>query len=75
MQELIGQALESDDKLDGLRRGDLVFWRGHVGIMRDATILLHANAHHMLVTSESLRDVRDRNLALGTPISSIRRLT
>ncbi|MEO1314657.1 MAG: NlpC/P60 family protein, partial [Pseudomonadota bacterium] len=29
-----------------LSRGDLVFWRGHVGIMQDATRLLHANAHH-----------------------------
>ena len=38
-----------------LRRGDLVFWKGHVGVMRDAGTLLHANGHHMLVTSEPLR--------------------
>lgn len=37
-----------------LQRGDLVFWRGHVGIMRDATTLLHANGHHMMVASEPL---------------------
>ena len=35
-----------------LRRGDLVFWNGHVGIMRDGTDLLHANAHHMAVARE-----------------------
>ena len=28
-------------------RGDLIFWKGHVGIMLDATRLLHCNAHHM----------------------------
>ena len=37
-----------------LRRGDLVFWRGHVGVMRDGSTLLHANAHHMRVAAEPL---------------------
>ncbi|WP_290737120.1 NlpC/P60 family protein [Amaricoccus sp.] len=36
------------------RRGDLVFWRGHVGMMVDAETLLHANAHHMAVALEPL---------------------
>ena len=43
-----------------LRRGDLVFWKGHVGIMRDGERLLHANAHHMLVASEPLSEARAR---------------
>ena len=65
----------STTDLAGLRRGDLVFWRGHVGIMRNETTLLHANAHHMLVASEPLRLVRDRNLAKSSqPISAIKRL-
>jgi cell wall-associated NlpC family hydrolase len=34
--------------LDGLKRGDLVFWNGHVGIMTDSETLLHANGHHMM---------------------------
>ncbi len=37
-----------------LRRGDLVFWRGHVGLMLDEARLLHANAHHMAVAVEPL---------------------
>ena len=41
--------------LEGLERGDLVFWPGHVGIMIDAVMLLHANAHHMAVVSEPFR--------------------
>lgn len=36
------------------QRGDLVFWKGHVGILRDADTLLHANAYHMAVASEPL---------------------
>lgn len=40
--------------MPALRRGDLVFWRGHVGVMRDAATLLHANAHHMAAVSEPL---------------------
>ena len=33
-------------------RGDLLFWRGHVGLMLDGKLLLHANAHHMAVAVE-----------------------
>ncbi len=50
----------SGENLAGLQRGDLVFWRGHVGIMRDKDTLLHANGHHMLVASEPLRDALER---------------
>jgi cell wall-associated NlpC family hydrolase len=43
-----------------LTRGDLVFWKGHVGILRDASTLLHANGHHMQVVSEPLDDAVKR---------------
>jgi cell wall-associated NlpC family hydrolase len=44
------------------RRGDLIFWRGHVGFALDAETLLHASAGPMLVTREPLAkvDVRAR---------------
>ncbi|QGM99103.1 C40 family peptidase [Methylocystis parvus] len=58
-----------------LQRGDLIFWKGHVGIMRDATTLLHANGAHMLVSSEPLELVRARNLSAGAgDITSVKRL-
>jgi hypothetical protein len=47
----LGEALPEDEPL---RRGDLVFWRGHVGMMANETMLLHANAHHMAVAYEPL---------------------
>ena len=58
-----------------LQRGDLIFWKGHVGIMRDETTLLHANGSHMLVSSEPLSIVRERNVHAGAgDITSCRRL-
>ena len=75
MQEkALGQNLPKDD-LDGLRRGDLVFWDGHVGIMRDARTLLHANGHFMQVTSEPLKDAIERIAARSGKITSIKRLS
>lgn len=43
-----------------LRRGDLVFWKGHVGMMEDETTLLHANGHTMTVARENLNAAIER---------------
>lgn len=45
-----------------LKRGDLIFWKGHVGIMVDDATLLHANAHHMCVAKEPLEEAQARIL-------------
>jgi cell wall-associated NlpC family hydrolase len=76
MQEhAVGEALPITPDLSGLQRGDLIFWKGHVGIMRDATHVLHASGHQMLVVSESLQGTADRILSKGAgPITSIKRL-
>ncbi len=47
----LGRTLDTGEPL---QRGDLIFWKGHVGIMRDPLMLLHANAHHMAVATEPL---------------------
>ena len=62
------------DKSTELMRGDLIFWQGHVGIMRDATTLLHANAHHMLVASEPLAEAIARIEKSAGPVTSIKRI-
>ena len=76
MQEVaLGAPLPVNMADGGLRRGDLVFWRGHVGVMQDDTMLLHANGHHMLVVSEPLAVARARISAKSYgAITSIRRL-
>ena len=76
MQEReLGSPVEIADDLAGLRRGDLVFWKGHVGMMQDERRLLHATGHFMATVSELLAVARDRILAAGAgPITGIKRL-
>lgn len=61
--------------LDGLRRGDFVFWRGHVGLMLDPETLIHANGHHMAVAVEPLAEAvtRIRETSFGV-VTGLRRL-
>ena len=74
-EQALGTSLAVLDDLSGLKRGDLIFWKGHVGIMRDAHEMLHASGHQMLVVSEPLHVARDRILANSAgPITSIKRL-
>jgi hypothetical protein len=71
----LGSPITFDERLMGLKRGDFVFWKGHVGIMLDAETLVHANGHFMEAVSEPLRMARDRTMAKGSgPIIAIRRL-
>lgn len=48
-----------------LRRGDLVFWKGHVAMMLDAERIIHANAHHMATAIEPLSVTRARYVTAG----------
>jgi len=77
MQEnALGYAVALQPDLSGLQRGDLVFWKGHVGMMLDAERLLHANGHFMLTTVEPLRVAEERiRLKSYGPITSIKRLS
>ncbi|MEI9409257.1 C40 family peptidase [Mesorhizobium salmacidum] len=52
----IGEPLQPGPDFTGLRRGDLVFWKGHVAIMTDAETMIHANGHTMLVSREGLKE-------------------
>ena len=56
----VGSEIEIGEDLAGLRRGDLVFWKGHVGIMTDGEGLIHANGHSMMVSHEPLREAVER---------------
>jgi len=70
MQERALGALLPIDDLAGLRRGDLIFWKGHVAIVRDGRSIVHANAFHMAVaiepTGEALRRIADAGGHLGS---------
>lgn len=56
----IGAPIVSGADYSELRRGDLVFWKGHVAIMLDERSIIHANGHTMLVSREGLAEAIDR---------------
>jgi hypothetical protein len=57
-----------------LQRGDLIFWKGHVAIVRDADTIVHANAHHMATVIEKTKDAIARIRAAGSEVTAIKRL-
>ena len=65
----------SVNKETNLKRGDLVFWKGHVGIMQDHKRMLHCNAYHMAVTSELLSSANRRIAKIAGPITAFRRVS
>jgi cell wall-associated NlpC family hydrolase len=78
-----GCARDSDMQQDGLgrvlttaesrklQRGDLIFWKGHVAIARDAGTIVHANAHHMATVIENTSDAIARIKAAGSEIAAM----
>ncbi len=68
----IGEPIEPSS-LRPLRRNDLVFWKGHVGMMLDESRLIHANGHHMLVKVEPLHEAVERIARLYGPVTGYRR--
>ena len=72
-EQALGRALpESESKKP--QRGDLIFWDGHVAIVRDPETIVHANAHHMATAVENTRDAIARIKAAGSEVTSIKRL-
>ena len=65
--ETIGISINKDD----LKRGDFVFFEGHVGIMVDEANILNATARHMSTLVEPLSDLED----FYKEITAIRRLS
>jgi cell wall-associated NlpC family hydrolase len=75
MQEpTLGKALPPAAELSDLRRGDLLFWNGHVAIVRDRKSIIHANAFHMAVAIEPIDVGIARIRAAGSEVTSVRRL-
>ena len=73
-QAELGTSVPITAELDNLKRGDLVFWKGHVGVMLDSVMFVHANAHHMMVTIEPLPEAARRIAKTSDGIVAINRL-
>ncbi len=78
MQAALGRTVDTGETGgagEDLRRGDLVFWRGHVAIMLDDARILHANGHHMATVIEPLSGAVSRiEAAGGGPVTRHARL-
>ncbi len=72
-QDGLGRELSAAEQKK-LQRGDLIFWKGHVAIVRDAESVVHANAHHMATAIENTRAAIARIKAAGSEITAIKRL-
>jgi cell wall-associated NlpC family hydrolase len=70
MEKVLGEAVSLSD----VRRGDLIFWKGHMGVMLDGSRLLHANAFHMAVAIEPLSEAMARIEKAAGPVTVIKRL-
>lgn len=74
MQERsIGEAIDPGLEKSALRRGDLVFWKGHVAIMADERMTIHANGNTMLVSREPLATALARIAPMYGEPTSFRR--
>ncbi len=75
MQErALGAPVVADAKFSNLRRGDFIFWKGHMAIVRDAATIVHTNAFHMAVAIEPTAEAIARISASGSDVTSVKRL-
>jgi cell wall-associated NlpC family hydrolase len=73
-EQALGAPVLTNADLSNLRRGDLIFWKGHVAIVRDAETLLHANAFHMAVAIEPLAAAIARIRASESEVTRVKRM-
>ena len=75
MQEAaLGAPVTASANFSELQRGDLVFWKGHVAIVRERGSFIHANAFHMAVAIEPIAGAIARIRSAGSDVTSVRRL-
>lgn len=70
-ENALGKPLPTDA---ARKRGDLIFWKGHVAIVRDDKTMIHANAFHMCVAIEGIAEGIARIAASGSDVTSVKRL-
>ncbi|WP_026782002.1 C40 family peptidase [Pleomorphomonas koreensis] len=70
----VGAAIDWNGDPDALVRGDLLFWKGHVGIVAGPDRLLHASGFQMATVIEPLGAAIARIAAGGGPVTGVRRL-
>jgi hypothetical protein len=69
----LGNALPNNG-VEALQRGDLMCWRGHVGIAQSAEWMLHASGHQMEVVVEPVRRAVERIAMTHGEVTAIKRI-
>jgi cell wall-associated NlpC family hydrolase len=73
MEAALGSAVDPKGQF---RRGDLIFWKGHVGIMLDSERIIHANGFWMQVSIEPFKTVVARTIERESlPVRTVKRLS
>lgn len=72
-EQTLGLPVEVDAELRNLERGDLVFWKGHVGIMASPDLLLHSSARDLHCEIEPLMQAVDRIRPIAGDVRSVKR--
>jgi cell wall-associated NlpC family hydrolase len=72
-EEALGKPFFANGELSDLRRGDLVFWKGHVALVRDGATLVHANGFHMAVAIEPVNEALARIAGTGSGPPTVKR--
>ncbi len=70
----IGKEIDAGEEYENIKRGDLIFWRGHIGIAQGKGLILHANGNSMDVTSEPLLPAIERIAYLYEKPIGVRRI-
>jgi hypothetical protein len=74
MQEAeLGDKVEKIE-LEAVKRGDLIFWKGHVGVVQSPEWMLHASGHQMEVVVEPVRRAVERLAATHGQVTTMRRI-
>lgn len=72
-EQQLGDYLPDLSDLSQLKRGDLVFWKGHVGIMIDPDHIVHSNGYHMKTHIEPVREAIKRIADMYGEVTSFKR--
>lgn len=70
MERELGHAIALSDAA----RGDLLFWKGHMGVVLEGARLLHANGFHMQVAIEPLAEALPRIAETAGPVTAVKRI-
>jgi cell wall-associated NlpC family hydrolase len=74
MQAKQGAEVAFSGDLKALARGDLICWKGHIGLVAEGARLLHANTFHMAVAEEPLAEAIGRIKQGSSDVIAVRRL-